>query len=444
MKINLGLGVSLLMACGGNSGQGASSNPESARAASAPGADPTREVGGGETTEFSGDISHCPEIASSEPLALDDPEVASWAALAQGHHEQTLSWTRDVLSDGVSGFEEHTSVSFDVNVLRGREVVYGSGGATHSELELCNGTRARQLELDISLATADGAVIAAVREWFEPRMDEERLRLGIGALHPDRASGGVDFTGSLQLGLDPALGGRSSLGVNLSFDSESVRGSLSPQRSLRDGSYVPNRSDWAPLQGHFPDEPCLDSPIGLDEIVPSLGETPRAAFQRTAAAWASEPILATWTATPYGIALPGVEAPPPTEVSLSLGEPTHACISGGYYVTVAAPLTVVTADGRMNLTQQLTIEVGSNGALASLKTPWIPDANFSQQAGISGVNLDAGSYGALNFLLMVDFQDDRVEGAIGVWQWQAFIEEFAPYPMLEWCKGTHCSAEPER
>jgi hypothetical protein len=445
MKVELAVGVCLLLACGGSGagGDGARTeqdpiqSPEAAREAAR-----SQQVAGGETSEFSGDIGSCPEIVSTEPLDLDEPDVASWIALAQGSHEPTLGWKRMVSSDAVQGFEEHTSLSIDVNVLRGREVVYGAGGATHDEVGVCDGLSARQLELEVALATSDGAVVAAFRRWFEPLMYEGvpgGIVLVEGRLNPDQDRNPVEFSGSLELGLDPALGGEPALGVSLQFDAESVRGSLSPMRSIRDESYVLNRSSWTPIVGYFPDDSCEGNgdPIGLDEPVESLGgQTPRANYGRLAAEWAREPIPAVWMDKPFGTVL---DEPPPTEVNQRGGEPTHACISGDH-VLVHASLTITTADGRVNLTQPFAAELSfGNGARGDRRTPWVPAENFEAETGLPGVNLSVGGYGAIDFSSSVDWSEDRRYGHLWVQKWQAFTEESAGYPVLDWCKGS-CSA----
>jgi hypothetical protein len=188
-----------------------------------------QEIAGGETTEFSGDIGSCPEIVSNEPLDLDEPDVASWVALAQGHHEPTLGWRRAVSSDAVRG-----------------------------------------------------------------------------------------------------------------------------------------------------------------------------------------------------------------------GEPTHACISGDY-VTVTAPLTIATADGRVTLTQPITLELFfGNGAAGHGRTAWVPAGDFEAQMGLAGVKLVADSYGAVEFTNSVDWTEERLEGDLSVQKWEAFTEQPANYPTLQWCKGPNCFVEPER
>jgi len=460
MTIRIGLGACLLLACGGGSGDesrrgtapresiGAETSEESADDAQSLDTE-SRDVAGGETSEFGGDIGSCPEIVSNESLAFDDPRVASWVALAQGHHEQTLGWRRNVLSDAVTGFEEHTGVVIDVTVLRTREVVYGTGGSTQEEFALCDGLSARQLELEMTLATADGAFVATVRDWYEPTPFAEDPRLELGWMNPDRNREAVEFMGSLELGFDPAGGGTPSATIGISFGADGVQGRLSPGLSIRDEAYVPNRSSWEPISGTFPDDPCRGNgtPVDLDDAVEGLadiGGTPRAAFGRVVEAWERAPVPARWAA-PFGVELPPeVAVPPATELTLDLGEPTQACLSGGYTL-VEAPLSVVTADGRVNTTQPILLELlGGNGAGGSARSPWIAAADFTARAGVADVAFAAGAYGAIDMRAGADFRDEQVSGRLSVFQWAAFVSDQAAHPELVWCGGRNCVVEPER
>jgi hypothetical protein len=443
MKAELGLGIVLLTACGGGSGQGPGQSQERARAEAAraeaarveaAGVEAGRsDVAGGEASEFGGDIAACPEIASSEPLALDDPEVASWVAMAQGHHEQTLGWRRLVFSDEVSGFAEHTSVSIDVAVRGGREVVYGSGGnSADYELGGCDGLRARQIELEIALATADGAAAITFRSWFQPWVtDSGGIFLHHHGLNPD-GSGVVDMSGALELKLDPALGGTPHVGLDIEFHADSVQGSLYPEVSPDVVAW--NRSSWRPIEAIFPDQGCgsQQRPIGLDESFADIG-APRAYYRRVAAAWEREPLPAVWKSPPSGVELSPLDVPPPTTVRLDAGEPTHACADGSS-VTVYAPLTVTTADGRVNLTQTFGSTLYAPSAHINERTPWVPAADFDEHTGLDGVNLPSG-YGSIYLQNSVEWRDARVEGSLEVSQWDAFTDRVAAYPVLEWCSG---------
>ncbi len=441
MKATLAWGVALLTACG----TGPAQNLEQARAerARAQATEAAGDVAGGETSEFSGDIGACPEIVSSGPLDLEDPEVASWVAMAQGHHELTLGWRRLVLSDEVAGFAEHTSVSIDVNVPRGREVVYGSGGSTDSELAGCDGLRGRQIDLEITLATADGAVATTFRSWFQPAPTDTRgMVLRRDGLNPDGGPGAVDLNGTLELRPDPALAGTPRIRVELEFSADSVRGSLSPEVLPEADSW--DLSSWMPIEAIFPDDPCGGGgrSIGLDEFFADLGGTPRAHYQRIATARGCERIAAVWSSSPSHVQpspldVP-LDVPPPTEISLNAGEPTLACAIETS-VTVYAPLTVTTADGLVGFTQPFAFKLYDSSTFINERTPWVPAADFNARIGLGGVNLEGG-YGSIYFQNDVDLGNASVEGALEVSQWDAFTDRRAAYPVLEWCRGRQCAA----
>jgi hypothetical protein len=205
-----------------------------------------------------------------------------------------------------------------------------------------------------------------------------------------------------------------------------------------------NLSLWTPIEAVFPDDPCGSQghSIGLDEPFGDLIGTPRGTLQRMARAtrW-RERIPAVWKKTPYQVVPSEPDVGIPTEVSMSLGEPVRAC-AVGTSVKVYAPLTVTSADGRVNLTQFFTVDIGVSSAYIVERTPWVPAASFNEQIGIAGVNLEGG-YGSLTFVNDVNWQYGWAEGALEVTQWDAFVDEFAGYPVLEWCRASGCALATE-
>lgn len=443
MRARLACGVALLMACGGYSGPSAEERAARARPQVTEG---VGDVAGGETSEFTGGIDPCSKIVSSEPIDLEveDPELASWAAMAQGHHEQTLGWRRLVLSDEVVGFEEHTTVSIDVNVLGGRENVYGNVyGSTEDGFIDCEGRRGREIGLEIRLATADGAYASTWRNWFTPGPTASRgtvLSMNGANVH-DMGDG---LNGTLELGFDPALGGTPRMRVEIEFSAEFVRGRLAPEVLPEDGAG--NGAPWWPIEGLFPDDPCVSLgsdgvTIGLDEYSSAIGGTPRAIYRRMATARAGQRLGAVWRSMPSNVQpspsdVP-VDVPPPTEVSLSAGEPTRAC-DQTTSVTVYGPLTVTTADGLVNFTQPFGFNLVADSYYVGELTPWVPAADFNANAGLGGVHLDSG-YGTIYLQSFVNWQNRWVEGALEVQQWDAFTHERAAYPVLEWCNYGQCA-----
>jgi len=214
------------------------------------------------------------------------------------------------------------------------------------------------------------------------------------------------------------------------FDAEGVRGALRP---VLKSSAV---QEVTPIEGVFPDDACRGSgrAVALDARLDFVEQTPRELFQRVADGWEAAPVAAVWTARDGST----TGAPPATEVTLSAGEPTHACVSGTY-IQVHAPLTLTSADGRVNVTQSLATSVADEGgAMAEGRSAWLPAARFEGQMGISGVDFDGAEYGAVFLHNTLDYVDGKIEGALDVALWRAFADEFADYPRLAWCTGEHC------
>ena len=105
-----------------------------------------------------------------------------------------------------------------------------------------------------------------------------------------------------------------------------------------------------------------------------------------------------------------------------------------------APVTVTTADGRVNLTQPFAFKLYANSTYINERTPWVPAADFDAHIGLAGVNLESG-YGSVYFQHHVDGRDGGLEGSLEVSQWDAFVDRVAPYPVLEWCRGPQCLPE---
>jgi hypothetical protein len=224
-----------------------------------------------------------------------------------------------------------------------------------------------------------------------------------------------------------------------------VRGSFSPELAPEVQAW--NRSLWRPIEAIFPDDPCGTNgrSIGLDEVFGYLGGTPRAHYQRTATAWGREPIPAVWRSSPSNVEpspldVP-LDVPAPTEVSLTAGEPTLACAIETS-VTVHAPLTVATADGRVSVTQPFAFNLNESSASIIERTPWVPAADFNEHMGLEGANLEGG-YGSIYFYNDMNWQVGSVEGALEVSQWDAFTDRRAAYPVLEWCRGRQCATSAE-
>lgn len=426
-------GLSMLVAaCGGGERDGAEA------------AEGRGDVAGGETSEFSGgDIEGCPEIVSNTALNLEDVEIASWAALAEGHHELALAWQRDFLIDTLSGFEEQTELTLDVTLLGGRELVYGTGGYDSYEYEGCDGTRARQLELDVALETADGALTANFPHWVElhsdpgapggRRLSSAQVREGNGTY------GAPSFTSGIEFGLDPGLGGSPMLSVMLVFDAESARGSVVPYVVLPpQGERGGDSATWSPLSGSFPDDGCgawYRRAVPLDEVNAELGTTPLAAYESSDLRQTAT-FVAGWEEAGNPIGTPAIQSW--TEVTVTPGAPTRACQESDR-VSIHTSLSIETADGRVSLTQPATLSLGRNsGTIGGSLSPWIPTSAFQ---GATGMDVDLGDseYGAVE----INYWDDAggdVEGNLSVLSWRNFDYDRSAHPQLRWCAGSKCDA----
>lgn len=297
---------------------------------------------GGETTEFSGDVAACPEIVSSTPIDRADPRVAPWVALAEGRREVSLRWEREFVSDAVTGFEEHTSATFDVRVVGVADVTYGAGGSAEHE-DVCAGRVERHFELELDLTTADGALAGTLQYYAQPTGDADEpstLQLVDANLRLDNGRYALDeLGGALELGAPYAGAVVGFWSASFTFDAGALRGIVRPLVGADE------RSLWSPVSARFPDDGCSPlQPLSLDEPSAALGESPRQAHQRLRALIAADSAPARW-APPRGAgAAPELDD---TEVTLGLGEATHACLAYGDTVYVNAPLTLTSADGRV-------------------------------------------------------------------------------------------------
>lgn len=426
--------VSLLaLACGGGGGERTSTPMRTAAS----------DIAGGQTSEFSGgSIAFCPETLSNTSFALDAPGVAEWVELADGHHELSLGWRKLFAIDTLTGFEEHTRLLLDVNVLGARELVYGAGGSDNYEVSGCEGLRELQLEIEGDLETADGALRGPFRQWLRAERDPAApggRRLFTTSLK-DESNGShllSDFASTLDLGIEVAATDSQYLVLGLGFDGESAHGYLGPSL-LRAGPANEPPSVWSPVEGTFPDVGCgsnlLTRALPLDETSAVLGETPRAAFERFASSGPAT-FEAAWQQPGRGEEPPRVLSQ--TEVELRLGSAEHACILGDT-VSVHTSVAVVTADGVVNLTQPgvLGLQRG-RGPGVGFESVWIPNAHFEAATGMRGVELGSGEYGALR-LHHDDNGDGEFEGSLRVQKWQNFELQLSEQPELKWCGGEDC------
>jgi len=158
------------------------------------------DYAGGETSEFSGGnvpLGYCPIEESRTALDLERDDVASWLALATGHHTIDLRWRKVFPDPAIRGFEESTTLSLDVTPISAEDVVCRTGGAGGYEAEGVDGRVLRRFELGIELSTADGAVQAAFPARFFPLRDVvalvRRPRLRAPVVHRGNGGPGAVF-----------------------------------------------------------------------------------------------------------------------------------------------------------------------------------------------------------------------------------------------------------
>jgi hypothetical protein len=67
-------------------------------------------------------------------------------------------------------------------------------------------------------------------------------------------------------------------------------------------------------------------------------------------------------------------------------------------------------------------------------TPWVPAAEFNEHIGIDGVNIESG-YGSVSIYNSLHRQYGWIDGTLEVYQWDAFTDKRAAYPVLHWCRS---------
>lgn len=408
-------------------------------------ADERTRIAGGETSEFSGgDVAYgyCPRVTSRTNLDFARADVAKLVALAQGQHEIPLRWRREFPDERIRGFEERTTLLLDVRVIVVEDVVCESAPDDTGYETSGYRARLRRLELAVEFSTADGAVRGSFQQ---PFVTSETLS---GELY---AGGRARFPineleGTLDLGVEPALMPESeTLGIDILFAEQSVQGSLSGWVSMRGFAGAPS---WIPVTGTFPapGEGCeTGAAVPLDEPLDVLGDTPRAAYDLARERVPMQPLRAAWQ-EPWQN--PG--ALTWTELSVSPGAPTHACLSG-QALDVYAPLRLESADGRVRMEPVVVTRVGLQPAAAGQPRTlhdfsmselghWVARSEFEASAGLR--DLDLGSeaeYGALQLQQTFDIDADRLGGGLFVRKW-GVRDAYSPvYPELSWCAGA-CEA----
>jgi hypothetical protein len=399
------------------------------------------QLAGGESSEFSGGdvaLGFCPVELSHTPLDLEREDVAMWVALVEGHHEVPLRWRRELPKGKIRGFDERTVLSLDLTPISAEDVVCGNGGYGGYEVEGLDGRVLRRFELAVELSTADGAIRAAFQQRFFSVPSggfEQALRLEGSSVLPFEEVGGT-----LELGVDPELEtDTQALEVQLSFDAQSVHGSLTPRVSVTGPLVGDDTPRWAPVTGLFPapDEGCeLGTSVPLDTRLELLGATPRAAYDTARSRLPSGPITAAWR--------DALDAPGSltwTDVTLRAGSADHACLNGAS-VDVYTSLRIESADGALAAEPSVITTVDRLGSWAmSAGVGWAPSEEFLASAGIRDLDLSLAEYAAFSLYQTFGEHDDgeTLQGELGVAAWQEYHARAAS-PVLRWCAGARCAA----
>jgi hypothetical protein len=381
---------------------------------------------GGEASEFGGTSPYCLPI-SERPLALDDEDVAPWVARVEVPHEVSFAWQRPFLTDTITGFEEETRASLEVSVVEAYDIVFEPGCP--------GGQRALQFVLDITLETADGAFSGTFRHRVgtapstAPTLGAPLYTYFNPYTHEPTPLD--DFSGSLDYGVDLSRYYRRELGVQLTFDGNSMSGRLTPFLSPADG-HEPG-GGYNPIIGVFPDDECAfkgGHSFDLDGALTGFPEaTPRALYERVVSAW-QRPVPAQW------------EDGGSTELTLSAGPPSRVCrqswLSEDVLVDIDVPVRLDTADARIALEQTVSFRFrkgpGSEAATAGEDYPhiWIPVDQFERVTGIQGVDFATAEYARVEFYNVVDLAANSLTGSLIVRTWENLDEQQAAYPGLTW------------
>jgi hypothetical protein len=363
---------------------------------------------------------------SETPRDLTDDDIAPWVAWVEVPHEVSFAWQRQFLN--VTGFEEKTRASLDVTVVEAYDVVFEPGCPQ-------GGQRALQLELEVTLETADGALQGTFRHRVGTRPSPaptlgEPLYTYFNPYTREPTSLD-DFTGSIDYGVDLQRYYRRELGVGLIFDGSSISGRLTPFLVPADG--VNPGAGYQPIIGVFPEDECAfksGRSFDLEGDLTGFPEaTPRALYERFVSAWQS-PIPAQW------------EDGGSTELTLVAGQPSRVCqqswLSEIALVVVEVPVRLATADARLAFEQTVGLhfrkEPGSDAAIAGGDYPyiWIPVDRFEQVTGIKGVDFATAEYARFEFHNVLDLATNTVTGSLIVRTWENVDEQRAGYPSLTW------------
>jgi hypothetical protein len=391
-----------------------------------------RCLAGGETTDFSGNRT-CSGINASatdrngalaREFAIDD-----LLSRLEQPIRSSLGWRRRPGGSFATGFERQTEVEFRIDVL----------GLSHGNWlvgapPLCSDFLL--LDTRIHLQTADGAMSgsferpllfprnssAALLESFDEGLLEIELR---------------DFTGTLDLGVDPERIYDGSIGMSFSVTPDSMQGRLNVRLWYREGGLA--RWLFTPLEAHWPADGCDDGWLRVDPdepIHPSDGRTARAYWQRSRSRFAKTfPVNAHWLDAGT------------TEVELQPGELEAACqdlsAPAAYYVAV--PLQVRTTDGRLTTTQSAHVYFRTDDDAAERVTvegETAAGARFADEVSVR--DRDWSDTSEVTFELLSNLgRDSAPSGDLQIFGFDREARgAFENLLYLHWCSGSECEGYP--
>lgn len=232
-------------------------------------------VAGGETTDFSGDVS-C-STRSLTPVQRDSAiarEFDADAVIARLERPLLTSfgWRRGPGGSVATGYERETQAQIRVEVQ----------GVAHGELEsVSNGEPCGdylRLDARVQLSTRDGSLSGSFERPF--RVWRGSSVAYLNALGIEDSEAPIDlreFSGSLDLKLDPAREHAGAVALSLAVGPDAAFGSLFVEVQYLD---VPDtaRARVSPLRAQWPSEGCdADwAPVELDAAInPSDGRSAR-------------------------------------------------------------------------------------------------------------------------------------------------------------------------
>jgi hypothetical protein len=370
----------------------------------------------------------CMGTLTTDVLALDSSLVAPLLQNVSGHHETSLFWERQFVTDAMRGFDERTTLALDVTVLEAEQTHYVPSAQAAAG---CTEYYSYHLGTDVRLTTADGALDASFPHQL--RCDDGACSSAPKSVLPiDGSIGQLELEADPTLGMDPTLESEANLEVLLAFGDDGLRGDVAPRVTWpRDDSELP--ISWMPAWGFFPGKWCLSSPVVMGEASAELEARVRDVYASLARVWPSEAVEASWVPASFAA---------PTEVTLELGPPSMACLDSVDYPTVFAPLVIKTADGSVDFSGELRADLYPDGRVqASANSPFASVSDFEEVAGVRGIDFGPARHGRVSLFSTFEPERETFGAGLRVEADSTVPRDSVELPMLTWCSGDGCSGQ---